>query len=235
MELPAPAAGTITEILAQDGETVTVGQVIGRMSVGAGAAAPAPAAAPQPAAAETGASVVVDSRGWWRRCRQRLADRPPCRSQPGRRPRRGSRHARGGRITKADVLAAAGNGATATPPSGSAARGSGHQTAQGRRGRAGPLHGREPLDPHRDVVPHADGHRARRAPQAAQERRLPRVLHPPDRLRDRPHGHGRHAGHGPPFRRNRRQAEPRRRRRRQSRTGRRRREEGRVADADGAR
>ena len=35
MELPAPAAGTITEILAEEGETVTVGQVIARMHVGA--------------------------------------------------------------------------------------------------------------------------------------------------------------------------------------------------------
>src|SRR6202041_2266530 len=35
MELPAPSAGTITEILAQEGETVTVGQVIGRMTAGA--------------------------------------------------------------------------------------------------------------------------------------------------------------------------------------------------------
>src|SRR5437868_6379481 len=38
MEVPAPAAGTITEIVAEEGETVTVGQVIARMSVGAGAA-----------------------------------------------------------------------------------------------------------------------------------------------------------------------------------------------------
>ena len=37
MELPAPADGTITEILADEGETVTVGQVIARMSVGGGA------------------------------------------------------------------------------------------------------------------------------------------------------------------------------------------------------
>ncbi len=44
MELPAPAAGTITEILYQEGETVGVGQVIARMAVGAGAAAPESAA-----------------------------------------------------------------------------------------------------------------------------------------------------------------------------------------------
>src|SRR4051812_42064357 len=45
MELPAPAAGTITEILAEEGATVVVGQVIARMQLGAGAAAPAPAPA----------------------------------------------------------------------------------------------------------------------------------------------------------------------------------------------
>ncbi|HWH92934.1 MAG TPA: 2-oxo acid dehydrogenase subunit E2, partial [Baekduia sp.] len=39
MELPSPAAGTITEILAEEGETVTVGQVIARMQLGAGGAA----------------------------------------------------------------------------------------------------------------------------------------------------------------------------------------------------
>jgi multifunctional 2-oxoglutarate metabolism enzyme len=42
MELPAPAAGTITEILAEEGDTVTVGQVIARMQVGVGATAVAP-------------------------------------------------------------------------------------------------------------------------------------------------------------------------------------------------
>ena len=45
MELPAPATGTITEILAEDGETVTVGQVIARMTKSAaGSSAPAPSA-----------------------------------------------------------------------------------------------------------------------------------------------------------------------------------------------
>src|SRR3954447_1050986 len=49
MELPAPAAGTITEILVAEGDTVTVGQVIARMALGA--AAPKPAeAAPTPTA-----------------------------------------------------------------------------------------------------------------------------------------------------------------------------------------
>jgi 2-oxoglutarate dehydrogenase E1 component len=121
MELPAPASGTITEILAQDGETVTVGQVIGRMSAdaaaGAAPSAPAPtdgdeeaphsveksAASPEatgdganasPVARRIAASEGVDLTGV-----------------------QGS--ARTGRITKADVLAAAagGNGAgTAAAP-----------------------------------------------------------------------------------------------------------------------
>src|SRR3954447_7878757 len=57
MELPAPAAGRITEIVAEEGETVTVGQVIARMAVGAGAAAEAKPAAPsEPAASGNGAA-----------------------------------------------------------------------------------------------------------------------------------------------------------------------------------
>ncbi|MFZ0382335.1 MAG: biotin/lipoyl-containing protein, partial [Solirubrobacteraceae bacterium] len=50
MELPAPAAGTIAEVLAAEGETVSVGQVIARMSA-SGASAPERNGAP-----ETGAS-----------------------------------------------------------------------------------------------------------------------------------------------------------------------------------
>src|SRR6478672_3780930 len=60
MELPAPAGGTITEILFDEGDTVTVGQVIARMQIGAGAVKPAaapsgngaPATAPAPKQAE---------------------------------------------------------------------------------------------------------------------------------------------------------------------------------------
>src|SRR3954449_7399138 len=46
MELPAPASGTITEILFEEGDTVSVGQVIARMALGAGAPAAAAEAAP---------------------------------------------------------------------------------------------------------------------------------------------------------------------------------------------
>lgn len=51
-EVPAPAAGTMGEILADAGETVSVGQVLARMQSGNGAApakAPKPTSAPRPA------------------------------------------------------------------------------------------------------------------------------------------------------------------------------------------
>src|ERR1700746_82186 len=42
VELPAPATGTVTELLVAEGDTVTVGQVIARIAVGASAGAQAP-------------------------------------------------------------------------------------------------------------------------------------------------------------------------------------------------
>ena len=242
MELPAPADGTITEILARDGETVTVGQVIGRMSVGGASAGGAPsgnggsvastapsaqagsagptaspaAGTPTPSAgngADTNASPVAR--------RVAAAEGVDLASIQGT--------ARGGRITKADVLNH-GNGAPAAPARAAAGRGA---ADQGRRRRAGPLHGPEPVHPDGDLLPHLDRHHARRAAQAAQERRQARLLHPPDRLRHRARGHRRHAGDGQPLRGDRRQALPPRRRRRQPRPRRRRREEGRHPHTDG--
>src|SRR3954467_5400835 len=49
-EVPSPIAGTVTEIRAQEGDTVPVGAVTG--VVGDPAAGPAPAPAAEPAAAE---------------------------------------------------------------------------------------------------------------------------------------------------------------------------------------
>ncbi len=54
IEVPAPAAGTLSEIVAQAGETVGLGALLGQIAEGAGAAAAAPAAAekkPEPVAA----------------------------------------------------------------------------------------------------------------------------------------------------------------------------------------
>ncbi|HET7680510.1 MAG TPA: biotin/lipoyl-containing protein, partial [Xanthobacteraceae bacterium] len=46
IEVPAPAAGVLSEIAAKDGETVAVGALLGQIKEGAGAAAAKPAAAP---------------------------------------------------------------------------------------------------------------------------------------------------------------------------------------------
>jgi 2-oxoglutarate decarboxylase len=120
MELPAPASGTITEILAQDGETVTVGQVIARMTatpVGAAQAGSAPAratgqaAAAHTAPAHSGAAPAVTGNGAGV---SPVAQRIAAAEGVDLTGVRGS--ARGGRITKADVLALAGNGASAPAP-----------------------------------------------------------------------------------------------------------------------
>ncbi len=224
MELPAPASGTITEILAQDGETVSVGQVIARMQASAGAAPTPPrddasesgAKSPAPAFGDGGATPANISPIARRMAAEQGVDLSALRGT-----------ARGGRITKADVLAAkanGGNGATAAPAqtptaahrAGSDRAGSGARRRAahpGRRGRARALHGREPLDPHRHLVPHAHRRRARAAPRPAQGGRAARLVHAPDRVRDRARGDRGHGGDGQPLRRDRRQAAPRRRRR----------------------
>jgi 2-oxoglutarate decarboxylase len=53
LELPSPASGTVSEILVEEGETVTVGQVIARITAG-GAAADGNGAVQQPAQAPAG-------------------------------------------------------------------------------------------------------------------------------------------------------------------------------------
>jgi multifunctional 2-oxoglutarate metabolism enzyme len=123
MELPAPASGTIAEILARDGETVNVGQVIARMTAGAGAGngaatsggAPAtPGAAPAtPGAAPVTPAPALDDGANISPVARRVA------AEQGVDVSGLHGSARGGRIVKADVLAAAGNGgpATAVAPS----------------------------------------------------------------------------------------------------------------------
>ncbi len=119
MELPAPASGTITEILAADGETVSVGQVIARMAAdssapasarpsgdGSGSAASPPAPAPPAANGDVDASPVAR--------RVAAAEGIDLGAVTG--------SARGGRITKADVLAA-GNGGSGAATTAAAATG----------------------------------------------------------------------------------------------------------------
>jgi len=59
VEVPSPAAGTLADIVAAEGETVGVDALLANISEGAGAAAPAPAAAPA-AAPASDADVAVD-------------------------------------------------------------------------------------------------------------------------------------------------------------------------------
>jgi 2-oxoglutarate dehydrogenase E2 component (dihydrolipoamide succinyltransferase) len=62
IEVPAPAAGVLSEIAAKDGETVAVGAILGQIKEGAGAAPAAkaaPAAAPPPAAKSAPAPVAA--------------------------------------------------------------------------------------------------------------------------------------------------------------------------------
>ncbi len=115
VELPSPGAGQITGLLAEEGETVTVGQVIARMRTGA----PAPRARP-PTATDGGdgaaasaprTEVPADARISPVARRMAAAQGVDVSTLRGSGPN--------GRIVKADVSAAAaggGNGASATIP-----------------------------------------------------------------------------------------------------------------------
>src|SRR2546429_3073316 len=50
IEVPAPSAGTLGDIVAKDGETVAVGALLGQINDGAAGAAPKPPPAPAQAA-----------------------------------------------------------------------------------------------------------------------------------------------------------------------------------------
>jgi 2-oxoglutarate dehydrogenase E1 component len=114
-EVPAPTAGTITEVLAEVGDTVQVGQVIARLAPGTGAPADAAQADAEAPAAEAGPPAGAEPGG----------DGDGANASPVAR-RVAAAHGvdldavegsgPGGRISKADVLAAAdGDGARAAP------------------------------------------------------------------------------------------------------------------------
>jgi multifunctional 2-oxoglutarate metabolism enzyme len=110
-EVPAPASGTLTEVLVAPGETVTVGQVLARMSAtgGGGVPATAPASAPTasgaPAAAPTASPEAGDADASPVARRVAAVHGVPLERVHGTGP--------GGRIVKGDVLAAANGDATA--------------------------------------------------------------------------------------------------------------------------
>ena len=57
-EIPSPAAGTLAEILVEEGKTVGINTVVGRISDGAGASSAPAAAAPAPAPAAAAPAAV---------------------------------------------------------------------------------------------------------------------------------------------------------------------------------
>ena len=142
MELPAPARGTITEILFGEGDTVTVGQVIARMEAGGPNVVAArvetqdqPSAPPTRAATTPGPAVPQGATADGASASP-VARRVAAEQGVDLDAVQGS--ARGGRITKDDVLAAAGNGGA---PAAAPARGAPAAPAPGPEPSVQPLRG----------------------------------------------------------------------------------------------
>jgi 2-oxoglutarate dehydrogenase E2 component (dihydrolipoamide succinyltransferase) len=101
IEVPAPAAGTLSEISAKDGETVAVGALLGQIKEGAGAK-PSPAAEAKPAAKPAAAQPPKVA----------AADAPLAPSvrkmaaETGMDPARVDGSGKDGRVTKGDMMAA---------------------------------------------------------------------------------------------------------------------------------
>ena len=113
LEVPAPAAGVLSELVIGDGGTVTSGQLIARIDTeGKGAAAPATSAsAPPPAASPAASAAPIKSGVAMPAAAKLMAENQ---LPPGSVPGTG----KDGRVTKGDVLnavAAAGSAAQAVP------------------------------------------------------------------------------------------------------------------------
>ena len=112
LEVNAPAAGVLSEIVAKDGDTVGVGALLGNIAAGgtataaAPAAAPAKAAAPAPAPAAT-TQAAASGHG---PAVNRLA------AESGVNPAAVAASGKDGRVTKGDMLAAIAAGPVASAP-----------------------------------------------------------------------------------------------------------------------
>ena len=111
LEVPAPAAGVLSEIAVKDGETVAVGALLGQISDGAGAAKPAtaapaakPAEAPKPAPAAKVPDMPVAPSV------RKLA------AESGMEPSTVPGSGKDGRVTKGDMMAAIERAASAPTP-----------------------------------------------------------------------------------------------------------------------
>ena len=117
LEVPAPAAGVLTEVLQADGATVTADQLLAKIDTEAVAGAAAPAAAPAaaapaaPAASAAAASASKAGVAMPAAAKLMADNNLPAGSVPGT--------GKDGRVTKGDVLAAvAGGGKPAAIPTG---------------------------------------------------------------------------------------------------------------------
>ncbi len=111
VELPSPASGTVSEILAQEGDTVTVGQVIARIAVGGDGKGASPAASGEDGSTGNGQPPSTNGAPSPNVSATPVAARAAAAEGVDLTTVSGSGPA--GRIVKADVLdAAAGNGAT---------------------------------------------------------------------------------------------------------------------------
>ena len=110
IEVPAPAAGTLAEIVAQAGETVGLGALLGQIAAGAAASAPAAAAptgaAPAPAKAEAPAAAPASAMPAAPAAAKLMADNNVAESDVEGSGKRGQ-------ILKGDVLAAIAKGPSA--------------------------------------------------------------------------------------------------------------------------
>ena len=116
LEVPAPIAGRLGEVLAAEGANVAIGAVLGTIADGAAAAAPHPGPLPAGGESERGGGAVRSvpsprSRGEGQGEGQQALERsgPAVRkliAETGLDPTQITSTGRGGRLTKADVLAA---------------------------------------------------------------------------------------------------------------------------------
>ena len=120
IEVPAPAAGTLSEIAAKDGDTVAVGALLGQIKEGAGAPAkaaarPAPAAETKPAAKPAPAPAAAPPK-------VAASDAPlapsvrKMASETGMDPAKIEGSGKDGRVTKGDMMAAIERAAAAPTP-----------------------------------------------------------------------------------------------------------------------
>ncbi len=118
-ELPAPAAGTLSAILAEEGTDVEVGTVVGQISVGAGATAPAPSApAPAPTPEPTAPAAAPPAEPATVAAKLDYPLAPAVRKlidEHGLDPAQIPASGKDGRLTKADVLSFIANGGKAAP------------------------------------------------------------------------------------------------------------------------